>query len=136
MQPLRFGKKRPTAQELALVKKEPTLRVESVSMPASDTLITPRGPRLNLLPIGNKVLVTSPDAGQEEPDLRGGIYVDKNTAASAYAVVDVLEVGPEVKPPVVKGGKVVVVRAHVQQAQIDGHAYWQVPADMVVGVVG
>lgn len=99
-----------------------------------DIFIQGKGPVLNLEPLFDRLFVTSPDKGAEEQNMIGGIVLPGNTTMTSYAVVDVIAVGPDVKG-IVKGDKVMLVRAQVDRVNHDGNDYWRTSAPGVIGVV-
>lgn len=103
--------------------------------PGGDTLIVPRGPKLDLQPLFDRIFVGDPDAGAEEPGMVGGIHLPPGQMNSiGYALLEVIAVGPDVKN-IEKGNRVLVARPQVELVAFDGNKYWRTAAPAVIGVV-
>lgn len=103
--------------------------------PGGDTLILPRGPKLDMQPLFDRIFVGDPDAGAEEPGMIGGIHLPPGQMNSiGYALIEVIAVGPDVKG-IEKGDRVLVARPQVERVNFDGNDYWRTAAPAVIGVV-
>lgn len=98
--------------------------------------ITPKGPRLNLEPVLDRIAISSPDAGAEEQGMVDGIHLPATAVASfnAYARVKVLAVALGVKSVKV-GDEIVVVKPQCQKVVHDGNEYWWTTEVAVIGIV-
>lgn len=108
-----------------------------VTKPAGGVIasVVPKGPPLKLAAVLDRIMVSSPDAGAEEPGMIGGIHVGESlTRGQGYAVVDVLDVGPDAKGFSV-GGRVLVVKAQVQRVNHEGNDYYYTTPVAVIGIV-
>lgn len=128
MQPLNFGsKKRPTPLEAKIIGNKGTVLAT----------VTPKGPRLNLQPVLDRILVSSPDAGAGEINMIGGVMLPGNAVRSQFvanAQVKVVAVGPDVRTVKIDD-EVLVPRAAVEQISHDGNQYWWINEAGVLGIV-
>lgn len=127
MKPLHIGTK------MKLSKVEEKILGSSGAAPM---LIDPKGPKLNLAPIGDRFFITSPDKGQENPDMVGGVHLPPNSQMRmiAYAEVTVLSVGPDVKG-IEKGDCLLVLRPQCQKIVYLGNEYWWTTSTAVMGII-
>jgi co-chaperonin GroES (HSP10) len=104
-------------------------------LPMAGQIIDPRGPRLTLAPLFDKMYISNPDDGNEE-GMMDGIHLPQTSmnTMKAYAVVTVESVGPDVKTVQV-GDKILIVRAQATQIAFDGNRYWFTAEGAVLGVV-
>ena len=112
-------------------------KVEQNILPKSTALIVePKGPWLNLAPIGDRFFVTSPDSGRETPDMIGGVHLPAGALAKmgSYAEVTVESVGPEVKN-IERGDRLLVVRPQCQRVNYLGNDYWWTTETAVMGII-
>lgn len=103
--------------------------------PGGDLVIAPRGPRLDMQPLFDRIFVTNPDSGEDEPGMVGGIHLPPGQINRiGYALLDVLAIGPDVRG-VEKGNKILVARPQVERVNFDGNDYWRTAAPAVIGVI-
>ncbi len=102
----------------------------------STQIIDPRGPRLKIEPLFDRLYVSSPDKGAEESGKLGGVHIPQTASQqmNAYAIVEVEGVGPDVRW-IKKGDNVLVVRSQVNQVAHDGNRYFWTAEQAVLGVV-
>lgn len=128
MKPLHFGARSPKPGDKLLIQK---------GSPVIAT-VTPKGPRLNLQPVQDRITITDPDAG-DTGDLGkiGAIHlpgVTQRTDFNPYAKVIVIAVGPDVKTVKV-GDELIVVRPQCTKLAFDGQIYFWTTEAAVMGIV-
>ncbi len=97
-------------------------------------VITPKGPRLNLEPIGPQMFVAMPN--ETEDEVVGGIHLPAGMRLrfDGFRPVKVIAVGPDVKQ-VKKDDTVLITRAQVEMVVHDGHQYWRTTETAVIGII-
>lgn len=97
--------------------------------------VTPKGPRLKLEAVLDRIYVSDPDADQNE-GMIGLIHMPAGVAARpvGYARLRVISVGPMVKS-VVAGDEIIVPRGPVQKLIFEGQIYHWVGEANIEGVV-
>lgn len=97
-------------------------------------IIIPRGQRLNLQPVADRIFITSPDEGSDH-DMIGGVHLPGNSAMlNAYAEVTIESCGPDVKSVKV-GDRVLVVRPQCNKISYQGNHYYFTTEVAVMGIV-
>jgi co-chaperonin GroES (HSP10) len=96
--------------------------------------IEPKGPRLNIQPVGAWLILDMPE--ELSPEMQGGIVVPEASRKKfePFAIVPVVAAGPEAKMVAV-GERVIVLRMQVEGLVIDGHHYYRIPEGAIVGKV-
>lgn len=101
----------------------------------AEIFITPKGPKLELQPLFDRIFVSNPDAGAEEPGMVGGIHLPPGHVNHiGYALLEVHSVGPDVRG-IDRGNRILVARPQVERVNFEGNDYWRTAAVAVIGVV-
>lgn len=142
MHPLKFGKNLSKPTKFDLTKGPTAAFLAKETRPSAlvgggvIATITPKGPRLNLEPVLDRVIISSPDEGAEEQGVVDGIHLPQGSVAAfnAYARVKVLAVAPSINSVKV-GDEILVVKPQCEKAAFDGNDYWYTTEVAIIGIV-
>lgn len=100
--------------------------------------VTPKGPRLNLQPVHDRVIITDPDAEQPDP-LDSALILPNGGSVGArlrpFAKVRVVAVGPMAQSVKV-GDEIIVRKAEARDPVVyDGNIYHWINESAIQGIV-